>query len=136
MADTWDPEQYEKFSDHRQRPFAELMSRVAASTPEIVGHLGCGSGAHTPALAVPWPPARARGIAASHDAPPARPRQARLQPCRFRARPHRQARKGRSPSRSSLQGVIVMCKTKLKPVLQAKPLLDRLRYLPQMFSKD
>ena len=67
MADTWDPEQYEKFSDHRQRPFAELISRVAASTPEIVVDLGCGSGAHTLALAVSWPHARIIGIDSSNE---------------------------------------------------------------------
>mgnify|MGYP001793882056 CR=1 FL=1 len=65
MADTWDPEQYEKFSDHRKRPFAELMSRVAASTPEIVVDLGCGSGALTLALAVSWPRARIIGVDSS-----------------------------------------------------------------------
>ncbi len=67
MADAWDPEQYEKFSDHRQRPFAELTSRVAASTPEIVVDLGCGTGAQTLALAVSWPHARIIGVDSSNE---------------------------------------------------------------------
>ncbi|MEP7193596.1 MAG: methyltransferase domain-containing protein [Actinomycetota bacterium] len=67
MADTWDPEQYEKFSDHRQRPFAELMSRVGASTPETVVDLGCGPGSLTLSLAQRWPHARIIGVDSSAE---------------------------------------------------------------------
>jgi len=42
MTETWDPEQYEKLRDYRRRPWAERVSRVGASSPEIVVDLGCG----------------------------------------------------------------------------------------------
>lgn len=67
MADTWNPEQYEKFSDHRRRPFADLTSRVAASAPEIVVDLGCGPGPLTLALARRWPHARIVGVDSSAE---------------------------------------------------------------------
>lgn len=65
MADTWDPEQYDKFSGHRLRPFADLMSRVGASTPQIVVDLGCGPGSLTLTLARRWPDARIIGVDSS-----------------------------------------------------------------------
>lgn len=65
MADTWNPEQYEKFSDHRRRPFADLTSRVGASAPEIVVDLGCGPGPLTLTLARRWPRARIIGVDSS-----------------------------------------------------------------------
>lgn len=65
MADTWDPEQYDKFSGHRLRPFSDLMSRVGASTPQIVVDLGCGPGSLTLTLARRWPDARIIGVDSS-----------------------------------------------------------------------
>ena len=65
MAETWDPRQYEKFSDHRARPFADLTSRVGARSPTVVVDLGCGSGAHTVALSKRWPGARIIGVDSS-----------------------------------------------------------------------
>ena len=65
MADTWDPGQYEKFSDHRRRPFADLTSRVGASAPAIVVDLGCGPGTLTLTLARRWPHARIIGVDSS-----------------------------------------------------------------------
>ena len=67
MADTWDPEQYETFSDHRRRPFADLTSRVAARAPGIVVDLGCGPGALTLSLATRWPDARIIGVDSSAE---------------------------------------------------------------------
>ena len=61
-AERWDPEQYEKLSEYRQRPFEELMSRVGATSPGIVVDLGCGSGGHTLELAARWPGARIVGV--------------------------------------------------------------------------
>lgn len=63
----WNPEQYEKLSDYRRRPFAELMSRVGASSPEVVVDLGCGSGVHTLDLAARWPQARIIGVDSSDE---------------------------------------------------------------------
>jgi len=66
MAD-WDPEQYEKFSSHRRRPFADLTSRVGASNPGVVVDLGCGPGSLTLGLAQRWPAARIIGVDSSHE---------------------------------------------------------------------
>lgn len=65
MADIWDPQQYEKFADHRQRPFADLTSRVRATAPEVVVDLGCGPGPLTLSLARRWPEARVIGVDSS-----------------------------------------------------------------------
>ena len=67
MVDTWNPDQYEKFSDHRNRPFADLMSRVSSSTPKIVMDLGCGTGSLTLTLAQRWPDARIIGVDSSAE---------------------------------------------------------------------
>jgi trans-aconitate 2-methyltransferase len=67
VAETWDPEQYEKFSDQRRRPFADLTSRVGAGSPEIVVDLGCGSGGPTLGLAARWPHARIIGVDSSDE---------------------------------------------------------------------
>jgi len=65
--DTWDPEQYQRFSNHRRRPFADLTSRVGASAPEIVVDLGCGPGSLTLDLAMRWPRARIIGVDSSAE---------------------------------------------------------------------
>src|SRR6476469_8899711 len=62
MSTTWDPQQYARFSDHRSRPFGDLMARVGATTPRLVVDLGCGSGPLTLALAERWPGARVVGV--------------------------------------------------------------------------
>jgi len=67
VADTWNPEQYERFSDHRRRPFADLISRVGASAPRTVVDLGCGPGALTLSLATRWPNARIIGVDSSAE---------------------------------------------------------------------
>jgi trans-aconitate 2-methyltransferase len=63
----WDPEQYGLFSDHRSRPFFELMSRVGAGDPVHVVDLGCGTGELTATLADRWPAARIEGIDSSRE---------------------------------------------------------------------
>jgi trans-aconitate 2-methyltransferase len=67
VAERWNPEQYEKFSDQRRRPFADLTARVGATSPKIVVDLGCGSGAPTLALGVRWPHARIIGVDSSEE---------------------------------------------------------------------
>src|ERR1019366_7526831 len=67
VAETWNPEQYEKFSDQRRRPFADLTARVGARSPKIVVDLGCGSGAPTLALGARWPRARIIGVDSSDE---------------------------------------------------------------------
>jgi len=67
VADTWDPEQYAKFSDHRGRPFADLTSRLGARDPDIVVDLGCGPGPLTVSLADRWPGARVIGVDSSAE---------------------------------------------------------------------
>ena len=61
----WDPAQYERFSDHRRRPFADLLSRVGAADPRVVVDLGCGPGPLTLGLAQRWPDARIIGVDSS-----------------------------------------------------------------------
>jgi trans-aconitate 2-methyltransferase len=63
----WDPEQYGKFAGERDRPFLDLVSRVAASAPRWVVDLGCGPGALTGLLAQRWPDASVEGIDSSPE---------------------------------------------------------------------
>lgn len=65
MSTTWDPKQYAKFSDHRSRPFGDLMARVGAVAPRMVADLGCGNGPLTLTLADRWPGARIVGVDSS-----------------------------------------------------------------------
>ena len=67
MADAWNPEQYEKFSSNRRRPFVDLTLRVGASAPKIVVDLGCGPGSLTLSLAQRWPQARIFGVDSSAE---------------------------------------------------------------------
>lgn len=62
MSTTWDPQQYAKFSDHRSRPFGDLLARVGAREPSVVVDLGCGNGPLTLSLAQRWPRARIVGV--------------------------------------------------------------------------
>jgi trans-aconitate 2-methyltransferase len=58
----WDPEQYQRFSDLRARPFFELLARVAITSPRYVLDFGCGPGNLTAALARRWPAAEVVGV--------------------------------------------------------------------------
>lgn len=62
---TWDPQQYERFSDLRNRPFGDLIARVGAREPRQVADLGCGNGPLTLSLADRWPDAAIIGIDSS-----------------------------------------------------------------------
>jgi trans-aconitate 2-methyltransferase len=50
MKDVWNPQQYEKFKDERQRPFLDLMALVKPQANMRVADLGCGTGAPTEIL--------------------------------------------------------------------------------------
>jgi trans-aconitate 2-methyltransferase len=63
----WDPEQYVRFADHRERPFHELVARVGAQDPASVIDLGCGPGTATATLAARWPGAEVLGLDASQE---------------------------------------------------------------------
>ncbi|WP_245159851.1 trans-aconitate 2-methyltransferase [Blastococcus sp. CT_GayMR19] len=61
----WDPVRYLRFAGERARPFAELVTRIAAEAPATVVDLGCGEGALTASLAQRWPGARVIGVDSS-----------------------------------------------------------------------
>jgi len=63
--DIWSPEQYAAFSDHRRRPFYELLARINTEDPKVVVDLGCGPGTMTAELARRWPDASVEGIDSS-----------------------------------------------------------------------
>ncbi len=53
----WDPGKYLAFTDHRSRPFFDLVARISAEAPRRVVDLGCGPGNLTDTLAQRWPDA-------------------------------------------------------------------------------
>jgi trans-aconitate 2-methyltransferase len=63
----WDPAKYLSFSDHRDRPAHELMSRVGAETARRVVDLGCGAGNLTHLLTGRWPAAELEALDASPE---------------------------------------------------------------------
>lgn len=63
----WDPQQYLKFSDHRDRPYFDLTGRIFADRPRKVVDLGCGPGNLTRTLADRWPDAQILGLDASPE---------------------------------------------------------------------
>ncbi|WP_446667069.1 methyltransferase domain-containing protein [Flexivirga sp. B27] len=64
---TWDPQQYEHFSDLRGRPFGDLLGRVGAEALGRVVDLGCGNGPLTLTLADRWPHAAISGVDSSES---------------------------------------------------------------------
>jgi trans-aconitate 2-methyltransferase len=76
----WDPGQYQRFSDERSRPFADLTARIGTDDPGFVVDLGCGPGHLTADLARRWPGSRVHGVdnsaemieAARHEEKPPR----------------------------------------------------------------
>ena len=67
MLDSWNPTQYHRFADQRQRPAADLLARIPLSAPRIVYDLGCGSGKSTVLLAERWPEAAITGVDSSAE---------------------------------------------------------------------
>lgn len=64
---SWDPAQYERFADHRTRPFYDLIGRVGAESPSLIIDLGCGNGPMTIAAAERWDQARVVGVDSSAE---------------------------------------------------------------------
>ena len=61
---TWDPTQYQRYSDERSRPFHELVDRIVVD-PVAVGtavDLGCGPGHLTASLCDRWPNTQVIGV--------------------------------------------------------------------------
>jgi trans-aconitate 2-methyltransferase len=65
MAATWDPDQYLRYAGERERPFWEMLGRVAGAPPRRLVDLGCGPGTATAALLDRWPQASILGIDSS-----------------------------------------------------------------------
>jgi trans-aconitate 2-methyltransferase len=63
----WNPQQYQRFSDERSRPFFDLLSRVPDGEVRTVVDLGCGPGNLTHTLLTRWSDARVIGVDNSPD---------------------------------------------------------------------
>lgn len=68
----WDAVQYDRYADHRGRPFHELVARVVVArqerpAPQEVVDLGCGPGGLTATLPARWPEAHIVGVDSSPD---------------------------------------------------------------------
>jgi trans-aconitate 2-methyltransferase len=63
----WDPTQYLRYADERSRPFFDLVSRIATTSPREVVDLGCGPGTLTATLRRRWPDSRVTGIDSSPE---------------------------------------------------------------------
>jgi len=59
---SWSPETYLAFADHRERPIAELISRIPAIDVARAVDLGCGTGNSTAAIAARFPGAKLTGV--------------------------------------------------------------------------
>ncbi len=61
---TWDPTQYQRYSDERSRPFHELVDRIVVdpASVETAVDLGCGPGLLTATLCDRWPNAQVIGV--------------------------------------------------------------------------
>lgn len=65
--DVWSSVQYERYADHRGRPFFDLLAAVRVQDPRSVVDLGCGPGTLTATLAGRWPGATVIGVDSSRD---------------------------------------------------------------------
>lgn len=65
--DMWSSAQYQRYADHRGRPFFDLLAAVHVEAPRRVADLGCGPGNLTAALARRWPAATVVGVDSSRD---------------------------------------------------------------------
>ncbi len=60
----WDPQQYQRFSRERARPFFDLVGRIDGHLHQVqtVADLGCGPGTLTQTLCARWPHATVYGV--------------------------------------------------------------------------
>jgi trans-aconitate 2-methyltransferase len=63
----WDPQQYQRFSTERSRPFFDLLARVPDGEVRAAADLGCGPGNLTAILVERWPDATVWGVDHSPD---------------------------------------------------------------------
>lgn len=63
----WDPQQYQRFSRERSRPFRDLLARTPTDTVRAAADLGCGPGNLTSMLVHRWPEATVWGVDNSSD---------------------------------------------------------------------
>jgi trans-aconitate 2-methyltransferase len=61
----WNPKQYQRFSDERDRPFFDLMARVEKPDAQFVADLGCGTASLTATLLEKFPNANIVGVDSS-----------------------------------------------------------------------
>lgn len=59
---SWDPQQYSRFAEQRQRPALDLIARIPVEHPRSVVDLGCGTGNVTRILRSHWRRARITGV--------------------------------------------------------------------------
>ncbi len=58
----WNPQQYLKFANERQRPGFDLLAQISELPPGPIYELGCGTGPHAHAIAARWPDRLVTGI--------------------------------------------------------------------------
>jgi trans-aconitate 2-methyltransferase len=58
----WNPDQYQRFSEHRSRPFYDLIARIDAPRAKRIADLGCGPGNLTAALSQRWSESTVIGV--------------------------------------------------------------------------
>ena len=58
----WDPQQYQRFSRERSRPFFDLIGQISDDNVQTVADLGCGPGNLTRTLCTRWPDAKVTGV--------------------------------------------------------------------------
>jgi trans-aconitate 2-methyltransferase len=64
----WNPSEYLKFSNHRDRPFFDLVAQVQTdSPPRAIADLGCGTGHLTATLLERFPTAQVWGVDSSAE---------------------------------------------------------------------
>ena len=58
----WNPDQYQRFSEHRSRPFFDLIARIDAPRAKRIADLGCGPGNLTAHLSRRWSESTVIGV--------------------------------------------------------------------------